>query len=156
MPIDKSGKWWKGTGEADAIEYLNALKPGGYPVDEVLPQTCECGSTTFLVYRSGDDELSYLVCCGCRSKTFVADSEEHDDDHEYELTKCPCDSTQLRIFLAVHSINDKSVANWMSIGVICAACGILGMPLDWEFDTEKSDESYSKHTRPLRGKKKRS
>jgi hypothetical protein len=57
------------------------------------------------------------------------------------------------LFLAVHSINDTSVANWISIGIICAKCGILGMPLDWEFDTEKSDESYAKHTRPLPSKK---
>jgi hypothetical protein len=26
------------------------------------------------------------------------------------------------------------------------------MPLDWEFDTKKSDKSYSKHTRPLKSK----
>jgi hypothetical protein len=149
MAIDRSGKWWKGTSEADALEYLNAIQPGGYPVDEVLPQSCECGSTSFRVYRSDDDELSYLVCSGCHSKTFITDSEEHDDGQKYELTKCPCKSARSRVFLGVHCINDKSFANWIGIGVICADCGILRMPLDWEFDTDKSDHSYAKHTRPL-------
>ena len=149
MSIDKSGKWWKGTGESDALDYLNALEPGGYPVDEVLPQTCQCGSAAFHLYRNEDDELSYLVCCICGSKTFITDSKKHNDGHDYDLTKCPCGSSELRVFLGVHSINDKSVANWMSIGVICASCGILGMPIDWEFDTEKGAEDYSKHTRPL-------
>jgi len=154
MSIDRSGKWWKGSSEADALEYLNALKPAGYPVDEVLPQQCECGSSTFRVYRSNEDELSYLVCTACKTKTFVTDSEEHDDGQKYELTKCPCKSTAARVFLGVQSIADKSVANWISIGVICAKCGILRMPLDWEFDTEKSEESYVKHTRALPSKKK--
>ncbi|HEV3447595.1 MAG TPA: hypothetical protein VG099_23365 [Gemmataceae bacterium] len=149
MAIDKSGKWWKGATEADALEYLNALELGGYPVDEVFPQSCECGSTKFRVYRSDEDELSYLVCSGCRSKTFITDSQEHDDGQDYELTKCPCKSTQSRVFLGVHSINDKAVANWISIGVICAQCGVLRSPLDWEFDTERSEESFAKHTRPL-------
>jgi len=149
MAIDKSGKWWKGTTKEDMLEYLNALAPGGYPVDQVIPQTCDCGCTTFEVYRSVDDELSYLVCSQCRSKTYVTDSEEHDEGFEYELTKCPCKSSQSQVFLGVHSINDKSVANWMSIGIICAKCGILRMPLDWEFDTDVSEESYSKHTHPL-------
>jgi len=152
MAIDKSGKWWKGANAADALEYLIELAPGGYAVDEVLPQSCECGSTTFHVYRSGDDELSYLVCCGCGSRSFVTDSEEHDDGHKYELTKCPCKSTQSRVFLGVHSIHDKAVANWISIGVICAKCGMLYSPLDWEFDTEKCEESFAKHTRQLRRK----
>jgi len=149
VAIDRSGKWWKGSDEADALEYLAALEPGGYPVDEVLPQSCECGGTSFHVYRNQDDELGYLVCCGCRSKTFVSDSDEHDEGHEYELTKCPCRSTRARVFLGVHSITDPSVANWLSLGVICAACGILRMPLDWEFDTDKAEPSYAKHTRPL-------
>lgn len=97
--------------------------------------------------------MSYLVCSHCRTKTFITDSEEHDDGHKYELTKCQCKSTHSQVFLGVHSISDKSVANWISIGVICADCGILRMPLDWEFDTDKSEYSYLKHTRPLTSKK---
>ena len=61
MAIEKSGKWWKGTTPEDALEYLQALEPGGYTVDEVLPQRCECGSGVFLLYQSQDDELSYLI-----------------------------------------------------------------------------------------------
>jgi hypothetical protein len=152
MTIDKSGKWWKGTSQSDALEYLNELQPGGYPVDEVLPQHCQCGSTTFRVYRSTDDELSYLVCSDCGVKNFVTDSEEHDAGHKYELTKCPCRCTRSRVFLGVHSIGDKSVANWISIVVICDECGVLRSPLDWEFDTEKSEQSFAKHTRPLTSK----
>ena len=154
MAIDKSGKWWKGKSKGDALDYLNAIEPAGYPVDEVLPQRCECGCKIIRVYRTEDDELSYLICTACRSKTFVTDSEEHDDGFDYELTKCPCKSSHAYVFLGVHSIYDTSVANWISIGVICAVCGILRMPLDWEFDTEKSNDNYSKHTRPLKSKKK--
>ncbi len=153
MAIDKSGKWWKGAASEDALEYLRALEPGGYTVDEVLEQRCECGSTSFRVYRSDDDELSYLVCCGCRTKTFITDSEEHVADQEFEIMKCPCRSSSRRVFLGVHSIGDKRVANWMSIGVICEKCGVLASPLDWEFDTEKSESSFAKHTVPLRSSK---
>jgi len=153
MAIDTSGKWWKGATQEDALEYLRTLEPGGYTVDEVLPQRCECGSSSFRVYRSEDDELSYLVCCGCGTKTFVTDSEGHTTDQAFELTKCPCGSGHHKVFLGVHSIEDKSVANWISIGVICDKCGVLGSPLDWEFDTEKSEPSYAKHTVPLHSEK---
>lgn len=149
MVLDKSGKWWKGINETDALEYLNALKPGGYPVDEVLAQSCQCGSTTFHLFRSLDDELSYVTCCGCRAKTFLTDSEEHDSGQEYQLIKCPCKKTPMRVFLGVYSIADKAIANWISICCVCADCGILSSPLDWEFDTDKSDESFAKHTRLL-------
>jgi len=153
MAIDKSDKWWKGATPGDALEYLWALKPGGYTVDEVLAQKCECGSPSFHVYLNEDDELGYLVCSACKTKTFITDSEEHVEGQGFEPVKCPCRSTQSRVFLGVHSIEDKSVANWMSIGIICEKCGVLGSPLDWEFDTEKTDPSYVKHTTPLRSQK---
>jgi len=153
MAIDPSGKWWKGVTQDDALEYLRALQPGGYLVDEVLPQKCECGSVSFRVYRNEDEELSYIVCCGCNAKTFITDSEEHVTDQAFELTKCPCGSSKRQVFLGVHSIEDQAVANWMSIGVICENCGVLASPLNWEFDTEKSDEAYAKHTVPLPSKK---
>ncbi len=152
MAIDKSGKWWKDSNADDVLEYLRALKPGGYTVDEILEQTCECSSSSFQVYRSDDDELSYLICSACKAKTFVTDSEEHFDGQKFKTRKCPCRGNACRVFLGVHSIEDKSVANWMSIGVMCANCGVLGSPLDWEFDTEKCDSSYLKHTRPLTSK----
>jgi hypothetical protein len=41
----------------------------------------------------------------------------------------------------------------MSIGVSCEKCGVLGSPLDWEFDTDKSEPSYAKHTVPLPSQK---
>ncbi|MBL8822651.1 MAG: hypothetical protein JNJ77_08705 [Planctomycetia bacterium] len=148
MALDKSGKWWKGSTAADALEYLNELEPGGYSVDEVLPQSCACGCVTFQVFRN-DNELSYLVCSECRTKSFVTDSEQHDEGETYELIKCSCKNKRMRVFLGVHSISDKEVANWMSICTICDKCKVIGSPLDWEFDTEKSDETYAKHTRPL-------
>ena len=153
MAIDKSGKWWKAETQEDALEYLRALEPGGYTVDEVLVQRCECGSSAFRLHYSKDDELSYVVCCGCNTKTFITDSEEHTDDQEFDLIKCSCRSTRLRVFLGVHSIDDKTVANWISIACICEKCGIIGSPLDWEFDTDRAEQSYAKHTIPLPSKK---
>src|SRR4051812_29065608 len=114
MAIDKSGEWWKGATSEDALAYLREIQPGGYTVDEVLEQRCECGSTFFRVYRSEDDELSYLICRCCQTKTFITDSEEHVAEQEFELTKCPCRASGRRVYLGVHSIEEKSVANWMS------------------------------------------
>jgi hypothetical protein len=153
MPINKSGRWWKGETAKDALRYLRSLKPGGYPVDTVLPQKCQCGSASFRLYRSQDDELSYLVCPACKTRTFITDSEEFAQDCEFEPLKCPCRSTLFRVFLGVHSFEDKSVANWISLCVLCEKCGVLGSPLDWEFDTEKSDPAYAKHTAPLKSEK---
>lgn len=152
MTIQKSEKWWKGTDSADVLEYLNSLEPGGYAVDAVLSQSCECGSTAFKVYRNQDNELSYLVCTACRAKTFVTDSEDYDLEGGFRTIRCSCKSRQYQVFLGVHSIYEPTIANWMSLGVMCAACGIMGMPLEWEFDTDKSEDSYAKHTRPLPGK----
>jgi len=149
MAIDKSGKWWKGETAKDVLRYLRGLKPGGYTVDEVLTQECDCGSTSFLLCCSKDEELAYLVCAACKTRTFITDSEEFAQDCKFRPLKCPCRHTKYRVFLGVHSIEDKSVANWMSICVLCDRCGVLGSPLDWEFDTEKSDPSYAKHTAPL-------
>jgi len=153
MAIDKTGKWWKAETAKDALAYLRSLKPGGYTVDEVLTQQCECGSSSFRLYCSKDDELSYLVCGVCKAKTFITDSEEYADGEEFALIKCPCRSTHQRIFLGVHSIDDKTVANWISIAVICEECGVIGSPLDWEFDTDKKERSYAKHTVPLPSKR---
>ena len=154
MALDTTGKWWKAETPKDALEYLRGLEPGGYTVDEVLTQQCECGSLSFRLYCSKDDELSYLVCCACKVKTFITDSEEHSDDQDFALIRCPCRSTHYRVFLGVHSIDDKTVANWVSIAVICERCGVIGSPLDWEFDTDKTEHSYAKHTIPLPSKKK--
>jgi len=154
MAIDKSGKWWKGATASDALRYLRALKPGGYTVDEVLPQKCECGSSSFLLYQLEDDELSYLVCTACKTRTFITDSQEYAGKQKFELLKCPCRQAQFRVYLGVHSIEEQSVANWMSLCVICEKCGVLGKPLDWEFDTDKSEASYAKHTKALRSRKK--
>jgi hypothetical protein len=152
MAIDRTGKWWKGASSQDALEYLRALEPGGYTVDEVLEQSCQCGSHSFQVFRSDDDELSYLICSSCKTKTFITDSEEHVEDQKFKSGKCPCRNASYRVFLGVHSIKDPSVANWMSICVICDKCGVLGSPLDWEFDTDKADPSYAKHANPLPSK----
>jgi hypothetical protein len=70
MAIDTTGKWWKAKTPKDALEYLRSIEPGGYTVDEVLTQRCECGSSSFRLYCSRDDELSYLVCGACKAKTF--------------------------------------------------------------------------------------
>lgn len=154
MAIDKSGKWWKAETPEDALEYLRAIHPGGYTVDNVLPQECECGSSSFRVDRSEDDELSYLVCVACKTRTFVTDSGDFAGDQDFEPVRCAGRNADFRVFIGVHSIEDKPVANWMNICLICEKCSVIGMVLDWEFDTDKSDQSYAKHTVPLRSRRK--
>ena len=47
MSIDKSGKWWIGTGLEDIREYLEAYSADGYPVVEFRGALCPVAAMSF-------------------------------------------------------------------------------------------------------------
>lgn len=41
MPIDRSGKWWRGSEPADIDEYLKEYSARGYPTSRVVHASCD-------------------------------------------------------------------------------------------------------------------
>ncbi len=138
MSINTSGEWWRGSEPADITTYLESLKPGGYPVNRVVHAVCDCGSTRFDLFIERENELARTVCCSCKRKAFVSDSESHWSAQTSAPIKCPCGCEQAELGLGLCIREDKWV-RWMSLGTRCVACGVLGSPLDWKCDLDLSD-----------------
>lgn len=139
MSIDTSGKWWKGSEFADIADYLKALKPGGYEVNEVKQSICKCGGTLFRLHVDRDDELSQRGCVACGSKMFFADSEEYWNEASPKKRLCPCKSDVCEIGVGFTIGEAGDWVRWMSIGTRCAKCGVLGCPVDWKAEYELTD-----------------
>ena len=140
MTIDTTGEWWKGSEYADIPEYLRALEPGGYSVDEVVQARCRCGGTQFRLHVDRDNELAQTICVACDREAFVSDSGDHWHEASPELRNCPCGQPVCEIGLGL-CIREASWVRWMSVGVRCVACGVLVSPLDWKSDAQRDDAS---------------
>ncbi|MFC1849579.1 hypothetical protein ACFL27_05155 [candidate division CSSED10-310 bacterium] len=132
MTIDTTGEWWKGSSLDDIEEYLKLLKPEGYEVHEYRRSKCQCGSLTFKLEFNSDEGSARRICVKCNFQHYLCDSQEYWDDDEYEELLCPdCHETECNIG-AGYSLydDDPSGIRWISIGVRCSNCGLLGSPVN--------------------------
>jgi hypothetical protein len=139
MSIETSGKWWKGSEFADIADYLKALKPGGYDVDDVQQSVCQCGSTHFRILVDRDDELSQRECADCGTKLCIADSEEFWNEASPKKIRCPCKKDLYEIGIGIKLSESRDWVRWMSVGLRCVTCGVLSFPVDWKTDFELTD-----------------
>lgn len=143
MTIDTSGEWWTGTECADIESYLRELEPGGYPVDRVIQAKCPCGATHFTLLVDADNELAKTTCVRCGRDAFVADSGEHWDEAAPTSRACRCDHSECEVGLGL-CIRESTWVRWMSLGVRCLHCGVLGSPLDWKSDLDLNDAAATR------------
>ena len=85
---------------------------------------------------------SALVCEGCGTRTFVADSEQHWDEEEVERQTCPCGGETFEVGLGLSIKRDPDQGDWIrwgSLGSRCVACGTLASAVDWKSDLALTD-----------------
>jgi len=77
MSIDKSGKWWIGSGSEDIKEYLETYSAGGYKSSDFRSAKCTCGSDIFYLFADDDEGCAKRTCISCGMSHFICDSEEY-------------------------------------------------------------------------------
>jgi hypothetical protein len=143
MTIDASGEWWVGTEAADLEPFLKDYEAGGYPVSKVVPVACACGSSHFEVALADDEDAVRRACVRCGAEALMLDSAEHwDDEEEHDECACPCEGEVFEAAVGFAHRKDGSI-KWVSVGLRCVECGILGVYADWKIDYEPSAHLYA-------------
>jgi hypothetical protein len=139
MTIDTSGKWWKGADFADLAEYLREYTADGYPAEEVVPCVCTCGHTVFRLEGDQNEGCVRRTCAACGAQAFIADSgEAWDEADPVKLTCRPCRGRWFEVGVAFSRGQDGDV-RWITVGVRCVRCGVLGSFADWKIDYSPTD-----------------
>jgi hypothetical protein len=139
MPIDRSARWWRGADFADLAEYLRIETAEAYPADTVVRAACACGGGVFALDYDPAEGCARRACPACGAEHFVCDSGEYWEEAEPEACVCPCGGRLFEIGVAFSRMNDGEV-RWITGGVRCAGCGVLGAPVDWKVDYTPSGQ----------------
>lgn len=141
MAIDTSGKWWKGNSIEDIKDYLIAYSNSTYPVQKVIISKCDkCNGNEFLVEYDCDEGVVKIICKTCKTKKYLADSEEYWEDIRPKKYKCTeCKSIHANVGTGF-AYRDSGDIKWVYIGVRCSNCGILGSVADWKINYSPTNE----------------
>lgn len=136
--IDRSGKWWKGTGFDDLVAFIRESTAQGYPVGPVSQSTCECGAAVFSLKLDDEEGCARRTCVACGRSAFIADSAEYWDEADPGDAQCPCGEEAFEIGVGF-SLREDGNVRWITVGARCVACGILGAYVDWKIDYGPTD-----------------
>jgi hypothetical protein len=136
--IDKSGEWWTGTEFKDLVTYLREVTAESYPAGPVVQSTCECGAQVFTLEADADEGCAARTCTSCGRVAFIADSADYWDDAEPGEVQCPCGQGAFELGVAFAQRHNSDV-RWITVGVRCLVCGVLGSPVDWKIDYSPTD-----------------
>lgn len=142
MAIDKSGKWWVGSATEDLEEYLRAFTAERHPADRIVHARCDCGHDRFEVLADANAGCVQRRCSRCRTRRFIADSEEQSADANPKALVCPCRSRMFEVSVAFSHREDGTV-KWLTVGQRCVKCGVLGAAADWKIDYAPTDHLYA-------------
>jgi hypothetical protein len=143
--IDRGGTWWTGADPADVEEYLRAYTEDGYPANRFEQARCSCGASVFRLEIDRDLDCARRICTACGVSHFVCDSGEYAQDATLVPATCPCENGDE----VVPGFSHRDVAvlgtevRWITIGVRCMRCGVLGAPVEWEIDYAPTDHLYA-------------
>jgi hypothetical protein len=140
--IDRSGEWWTGTEARDVEEYLHVYTQDGYPADRFEQPTCPCGHAVFRLDADRDEGCARRACAACGAEHFVCDSAEIADQSLLEPVTCVCGSSEFDVGVAF-SHHPGGEVRWISVGVRCVECGVLGCPVEWEIDYAPTTHLYA-------------
>jgi hypothetical protein len=152
MTIDKSGKFWKGTGAADIDEFVAAFTADGYPVERMVHSRCaDCSGTTFALRVDDEEGYADRRCISCGRVFHMLDSAEYIDDASPEECACPCGGEEFELavgYAMVDVVNqDGSPAGrevkWVNVGARCVRDGTLGVYADWKIDYGPTDHLFN-------------
>ncbi|MBN8608730.1 MAG: hypothetical protein J0L81_17565 [Caulobacterales bacterium] len=133
MTIDTSGKWWVGSEPADVEEYLKAFKAEGYDVDRFKLARCQCKAESFHLAIDDDEGAARRTCSACGAEGFIGDSGKYfaNTTQSYECVECHSLTCNVGVGFSLYELNNTDV-RWLSVGVRCSQCGVLGCMIDWK------------------------
>jgi hypothetical protein len=139
MAIDRSGKWWKGSGPADLDEYLAVSTEDTYPVVTTVHASCQdCGSGAFRVRFDAKESCAERTCAACGRRAFMLGSREHVEGAALEPAACPCGGDSFNVAAGFAVREDPSDVKWVYLGLRCIRDGVLGCCADWKIDYSPS------------------
>jgi hypothetical protein len=142
MGIDTSGKWWKGQNADDLVEYIRLLTEQGSPATKFAIAKCECGRDHFRLYADRDEGCAKRQCASCGKEAFICDGEEVSEEASLKKAKCHCKKDVFDLAVGF-SLRDTGEIKWLTVGLRCVSCGMLGAYVDWKIDYAPTDHLYS-------------
>ena len=141
MTIDSSGEFWRGTEGGDIEAYLRALTADGHRVDEVRRSLCGCGGARHRLEADAEEGCVRRACADCGAARFIADGEEVAEDAELAPVDCPDCGGEVFDVSVGHSLRKAAPGapaetHWVSVGLRCVGCGLLGCIADWGVDDD--------------------
>jgi hypothetical protein len=136
--IDTSGEWWKGQDFDALAEYLRVLTQDEYSVDRVLEPKCSCGGATFRLVCDQDEGVARRACVRCGTEAFIADSEDYAADADLQPVSCVCGGAEFQLAVGF-AFREGGDVRWITLGLRCVQCGVLGSPADWKIDYSPTD-----------------
>ena len=128
--IDKSGICWKGEDDDDLSDFIASQGPAS----RVTTCRClSCGEWVFTLKFDDEDGCAERRCVECGESAFIGDSEEFWSDAEPEDAVCPCALGVFEVCVGFSFRSDGEV-QWISVGGLCTACGILTLFVGWSID----------------------
>jgi hypothetical protein len=139
MAIDRSGKWWKGSGPADLDEYLAVHTEDAYPVATTVHASCQdCGGGEFKVRVDRNESCAERICTACGRRVLMLDSREYVADATLASAGCPCGGQSFNVAVGFATGEDPSDLMWVYLGLRCVQDGVLGCCADWKIDYSPS------------------
>jgi hypothetical protein len=139
--IERGEEVWTGDDANDVAEYLREDTADGYPADRFVAAVCSCAGSVFRLAADADEGCARRRCPACGVTHFICDSGEVVDDSALTPVRCPCRSRTFEI-VAGFSHREDGTVRWLSVGVRCVSCGILGCPVEWAVDTARTGHLY--------------
>jgi hypothetical protein len=123
---------------ADLSRYVRLVTADTYPAEMIVQCVCACGETAFRLH--GDPEVGCIrrTCVACRVSAFVCDSADRWSAARPDPCTCLCGNKSFLVGVGFSFRADGDV-NWVTIGVCCARCGLVGTPADWKVDYAPTD-----------------
>ncbi len=139
MPIDTSGKWWKGSIPEDIGEYLQALSSSSYLATEFRLSRCQCGGVVFRLEVEQDEGVAKRVCADCGNEHLVCDSaESYEEGAKLKKFKCVCKATLANVGVSFSLYEEGKAIRWLWVGHRCVKCGVQGSMVEWKVSYEPS------------------
>lgn len=141
--IDKSGEWWIGTEASDIDEYLRTYTEDGYPASLFAQAVCICGLAVFRLRIDNVEGCAHRTCTACGREHLICDSDEFVGDATLTPVTCPSGGDEFEIAVGF-SHSDATTVRWITVGVRCVQCGLLGSPVDWKIDYTPTAHLYDR------------
>jgi hypothetical protein len=102
---------------------------------------CSCANAAFHLEIDDVEGCARRTCAQCGRNHFICDSGASADDSSLVAVRCSCGGDQFEV-VAGFSRRDEKTVRWITVGVRCVRCGVLGSPVDWEIDYAPTSHLY--------------